>query len=75
MLNAGREGNLSGFVVRNGRLLPLHDSTRALRGTETDPAQVSITPSGRQLVVSEKEIGLLSGYALNSTQAHRAARG
>lgn len=65
-LNAGGDGNISGFAVNNGRLRPLAGSTRTLSGSATDPAQVSITPNGDQVVVTEKATNLIDLYALNS---------
>lgn len=54
VLNAGSD-SISGFVLgRNGRLHPLADSTRSLSGTGTGPAQISFSPDGDVLVVTEK---------------------
>jgi 6-phosphogluconolactonase (cycloisomerase 2 family) len=64
-LNAGGTGNISGFTVRNGRLQPLPGSTRALSGDATSPAQVSFSPNGRELVVTEKATSLIDVYRLN----------
>lgn len=66
-LNAGGAGNVSGFTVRAGRLSSLPGSTRALSGAGTDPAQVSITPHGRELIVTEKATQLIDVYRLDGT--------
>lgn len=54
VLNDGGPGTISGLSIRHGRLRPLAHSTRRLRHADTAPAQVSFTPDGRRLVVSEK---------------------
>jgi 6-phosphogluconolactonase (cycloisomerase 2 family) len=64
-LNAGGDGNVTGFKVDDGRLTPLAGSTRSLSGTATDPAQVSITPDGEEVIVTEKATGLIDVYRLN----------
>jgi len=56
VLNNGLRGagNITGFAVApDGQLSPLADGTRPLSGEGTDPAQVSYTPDGRRLVVTE----------------------
>ena len=53
-LNTGGSGNVASFAVSDGVLTALADGTQALSGTGTNPAQVSVTPDGQQLVVTEK---------------------
>jgi 6-phosphogluconolactonase (cycloisomerase 2 family) len=54
VLNAGSD-SITGFTLgRNGRLRPLDGSERPLSGAPTDPAQISFTPDGDVLVVTEK---------------------
>ena len=54
VLNAGSD-NITGFELdKHGRLWPLAGSTRSLSGMGTDPAQVSFSPDGDVLVVTEK---------------------
>ena len=66
VLNAGGEGNISGFsLLANGRLEPIAGSTRSLSGTATDPAQVSFSPDGRRLVVTEKATNLIDVYPVD----------
>jgi 6-phosphogluconolactonase len=65
VLNAGGAGNVSGFDNERGVLHPLPGSTRPLSGAATSPAQVSITPDGRQLVVTEKATQLIDVYRLD----------
>jgi 6-phosphogluconolactonase len=55
VLNAGSD-DITGFVVRSdGTLSPLANSTRPLSGVDTNPAQISFSPNGRFLVVTEKD--------------------
>jgi len=64
-LNAGGDGNISGFRVGNdGVLAPLAGSTRALSGSAVGPAQVSFSPTGAWLVVTEKATNRLDIYGV-----------
>ncbi|MBA2297915.1 MAG: beta-propeller fold lactonase family protein [Actinobacteria bacterium] len=48
-------GNITGFRLgRDGSLAPIAGSTRPLSAAGSDPAQVSFTPDGDSLVVTEK---------------------
>ena len=61
VLNNGGAGNISGFVIgRDGDLTPLSDSTRPLAGS--GPAQVSFTPDGGRLIVTEKSSSTIDSY-------------
>lgn len=67
VLNAGGSGNITGFFIRgNGRLSPIPHSTQYLSnddvGAAPGPAQVSFSPDGRQLVVTEKASNLILTY-------------
>ena len=68
-VNAGGAGNVSGFKVQGGRLTPLEDSTAPLSATGAAPAQVSVTPDGRALVVTEKATHTIDVFRLD----HRGA--
>lgn len=70
VLNAGGDGNITGFHIgRHGQLTPLEDSTRSLNAAtppEGDqvnvfesPGQVGFSPRGDWLVVTDK--GMVSG--------------
>ena len=66
VLNAGGAGNISGFTLgADGSLAPIAGSTRALSGAAVGPAQLSFSPDGRQLVVSEKGTSLLDVYQVD----------
>ena len=67
VLNAGGSSNISGFRIReNGSLAPLAGSTQPLSiggaGESPGPAQVSFSPDGDILVVTEKATSLIDTY-------------
>ena len=67
VLNAGDPGNIAGFVLRSdGTLSPLGNSIRPLSNQGVDaapaPAQVSFSPNGKQLVVTERASKLILTY-------------
>jgi 6-phosphogluconolactonase len=66
VLNAGGDGNISGFTQRrHGRLVAIPGSTRPLSGANTGPAQISFNPDGDILVVTEKATNLIDTYVVN----------
>ena len=66
VLNAGGDGNISGFSVDgNGDLTPIPGSTRSLSGSATNPAEVAFSPDGRQLLVTEKATNLIDLYPVD----------
>jgi len=70
VLNAGGAGNISGFTVgTTGGLTPIPGSTQPLSGTNVGPAQVSFSPDGRRLVVTEKNTNLLDVYGVDANGA------
>jgi len=67
VLNAGGDGNISGFTVqRNGHLTAMADSTRTLSGAGTNPAQIGFSPDGGALVVTEKATNLIDTYRVDA---------
>jgi len=67
VLNAGEGGNISGFRIDwHGQLTPLEGSTQTLSnggvGDAPGPAQISFTPDGRQLIVTEKATNLIDTF-------------
>src|SRR6266850_6942887 len=55
VLNTGGAGNISGFTVGStGGLTPIAGSTKSLSTAAAGPAEVSFSPDGRELVVTEK---------------------
>ena len=70
VLNAGGNGNISGFTIgTTGGLTAIPGSTQLLSGTNVGPAQVSFSPDGRRLVVTEKNTSLLDVYAVDANGA------
>jgi 6-phosphogluconolactonase len=70
VLNAGGQvgerDNITGFIVSpHGQLVPLPRSTRRLSADVTDPAQVSFTPDGRTLIVTEKATNHIDTYIVH----------
>jgi len=66
VLNAGGDGNISGFIVRhNGHLKPIPGSNRPLSGSGTGPAQISFSSNGRVLAVTEKAANQILTYRVN----------
>ena len=58
VVNEGNPATISGFrVTSRGALRPLSNSTRTLAYPAGAPAQVSFTPSGKALVVSDRHAG------------------
>jgi len=64
VLNAGSD-SIAGFTIDDDGLTPLANSVRALSGSGTGPAQVSFTPWGNILVVTEKNTNLITTFVLN----------
>lgn len=70
VLNAGDPGNITGFKLDgDGKLTPLADSTRFLSnngaGAAPAPAQVSFSPDGDNLIVTERATNLIDLYKVN----------
>ncbi len=69
VVNAGESGNISGFEAGNdGLLAPLTGSTQPLSnggvGAAPGPAQISFSPDGDLLVVTEKATNLIDTYEI-----------
>ena len=64
VLNNGTP-NISGFDLENGKLTALEGSTRPLSGDDADPAQISFTPDGLALIVTERGTNRISSYAID----------
>jgi 6-phosphogluconolactonase len=66
VLNAGSD-TVAGFVITDrGRLLALPNSTQTLSGTNTGPAQASLSPNGRSLVVTEKNTNTIDVFEVGA---------
>ncbi len=65
VLNAGGNGNISGFRVgHNGHLTAIPNAIRPLSGNATGPAEVRFSPNGDLLVVTEKATNSLDTYTV-----------
>jgi 6-phosphogluconolactonase len=64
VVNAGGAGNIAGFTVGDGSIAPLAGSIRPLGAGSAGPAQVSFTPDGNALVVTEKASSTIDTYAV-----------
>jgi 6-phosphogluconolactonase len=62
VLNAGSDDIVGFQLNRNGQLYQLPQSRRPLSGSGTAPAQVSFTPDGRFVVVTEKSTNQISTF-------------
>lgn len=66
-VNAGGDGNISGFEIgTNGHLTYLDGSDRPLSSSASDPGQISFNPNGKQLVVTEKATNIIMTYDVNA---------
>jgi 6-phosphogluconolactonase len=61
---AGDKDNITAFIFDDGNLAPLPNSTRALSGDSTGPAQVSFTRDGGALVVTERVTSLIDTFVV-----------
>ncbi|MEO8452578.1 MAG: beta-propeller fold lactonase family protein [Gemmatimonadota bacterium] len=65
VLNAGGTGNITGFALAaSGKLVAVPGFTAPLSTSASGPAQVSIAPAGRTVVVTEKAANVISTYGL-----------
>src|SRR6059058_1237400 len=70
VLNAGGTGNISGLAVgTSGALTAIAGATLPLSGSNVGPAQVSFSPDGHRLVVTEKNTNQLDVYAVDANGA------
>ncbi len=70
VLNAGGSGNITGFTLsKQGQLTPVANSTQNLSnngsGAAPGPAQISFSPDGEVLVVTEKATNLIDTFPVN----------
>ena len=66
VLNAGGDGNISGFKLgNNDKLTPIENTTRPLSSTTAGAAQISFVNDGRVLVITEKATNKIITYTVN----------
>ena len=71
VLNAGGSGNIAGFEIdEHGALSPIAGSTQPLSnggaGAAPGPAEISFTPDGDTLIVTEKASNLIVAYPVEA---------
>ncbi len=72
---AGTAGNITGFVLTNGRPAPLAGSTRTLSSNNpVDPGQVQFSPDGKVLLVPEKKTNCIVVYVVGTNGLVTSAR-
>jgi 6-phosphogluconolactonase len=59
------DASIAGFRVADGGLEPLEGSERPLSDGGADPAQLSFSPDGETLVVTERGTNSISAYAID----------
>jgi 6-phosphogluconolactonase len=65
VLNAGGNGNVSGFMLHaDGSLHPIDNSSRPLSSSAAGPAQVSFVQDGKVIVVTEKANNKIISYTI-----------
>jgi 6-phosphogluconolactonase len=74
VLNSGRSGNITGFTIHeDGGLSPIPGSTQPLSnggtGAAPGPAEVSFSPDGASLAVTEKASNLIDIYPVEGNMA------
>jgi 6-phosphogluconolactonase (cycloisomerase 2 family) len=67
VLNAGGAGSIAGFTSDGGDLEPIAGSVQPLSGPATAAAQVSFTPDGDRLVVTERATQQIDVYAVDAS--------
>jgi len=58
------DANVAGFTIESGKLVALEGSTRTL-SDGADPAQISFSPDGKTLVVTERGSNSISAFAID----------
>jgi len=65
VLNSGGTGNITGFRLGRHGLVPIPGATQPLSSATAGAVQVSFTPRGDQLVVSEKGANVIDTYPVD----------
>jgi 6-phosphogluconolactonase len=64
---AGRPSTIVGFASRqNGTLAPIPGSRRLLSAPNARPSQISISPDGNSVIVTERETNVVSVFDINA---------
>jgi 6-phosphogluconolactonase len=68
VLNAGGDGNISGFKLReNGSLQAIPNSSRPLSTTSSGPAEIAFVNDSKVLVITEKATNMITSYTVNKS--------
>jgi 6-phosphogluconolactonase len=68
VLNAGGDGNISGFKLKeDGRLQAIPNSSRPLSTTNSGPAEIAFVKGGKVLVVTEKATNKIISYTVSES--------
>lgn len=74
VLNGGGDGSVSGYRVNGDQLVPISGSIRSLGLNNTtppnflsSPGQVTLSPSGGQLIIPTKSNGVIDVFRINPT--------
>lgn len=70
--DATHPANVSGFQIAEAGLLPVEGSTQALSAASPGPAQISFTPDGKLLVVTEKGTNQIDTFVVTGGVAGTA---
>lgn len=66
VLNAGNPNNITGFeITAQNTLTPVPNSTRPLSANQTNPGHVAWSPSGKALVVTEKDTANIDWFKID----------
>lgn len=66
VLNAGGSGGIAGFHLGKSGLSPIAGSVQPLSSAAAGPAQISFTPDGDALVVTEKAANAIATYTVGA---------
>ena len=66
VLNGGGTGGIAGFTLDVNGLSAIRDTRRPLSSSAAGPAQISFTPDGSALVVTEKAANAIATYAVDA---------
>ncbi|MEO5985560.1 MAG: beta-propeller fold lactonase family protein [Candidatus Limnocylindria bacterium] len=69
VVNDGGSGGIAGFRFDGGQLEPISGSQQPLSSGASQPAQISLTPDARSLVVTEKGTNRITTYAVGADGA------
>jgi 6-phosphogluconolactonase len=65
VLNAGGDGNISGFRLDDEKLKPIQNSARSLSSSASGAAQISFVNNGNDLVITEKTTNKIITYTVS----------